>query len=156
MTQKEITVNDRPDRDGITLLQSLHVLREMEDMEIRRLEYGYPDREVNPLHPMAWGLFKASLLKSTKNREDLKKWSPELFEGDKVCRHCNGEGKNDIPKDSPQYIEYVEDAVKDPDFYKDFKMGDPLWSHCSPCQGSGILTKLDQYYDEKKKNEVPA
>lgn len=25
-----------------------------------------------------------------------------------------------------------------------FYDGDPLYSHCTPCQGSGILTELDQ------------
>lgn len=153
------TVIQRPDQIGITLLQSLHVLNEMENIELRALEYK-TDWE-NPLHPMAWGLFKTCLLKSTKNRDDLKRWSPELFHGYQTCHHCNGQGKNDIPVGSERYLKHLQDNEfwkkvraenNEPDdpVFDSFKDGDPLWSHCSPCQGSGVLTKLDLAYEKRR------
>lgn len=141
-----LTAKDRPDKTGVALLQALHVLNEWEDQQIRKMEYGQ-EKDQPPVHPYAWGLFKTTLLKAVKNREDLKKWSADTFEGQEKCPHCNGEGKTVIPQDSQRYRDMVADELewsKEPDYKPFFVDGDELFSHCTPCQGSGILTKLDK------------
>lgn len=148
----------RPDKIGIALLQSLHILREMENKIVLAIGGGRNVQEsldMNPHHYYAWGLFKKTLLEATKNRPDLKAWSPELFRGDIECTHCQGKGKLDIPQDSPRYREYLADdqetqrriasgEIERTSLDHPFYDGDPLYSHCTPCQGSGILTELDQ------------
>lgn len=132
---------NRPDKLGVVLMQARHVLNEMENVMLNEANGDY----VNPVHPYAWGLFKTTLLKYMKNLQDLKDWSPDLFKNDKVCHHCNGEGRNPVPHDHVTYKIAVEEGFLDPG---DFKHGDPLWWHCSPCQGSGVLTILDQKREE--------
>lgn len=147
MKPNELTAKDRPDKTGIALLQALHILREIENHQVLAIGGGASNQEalnMNPHHPYAWGLFKKTLLEATKDRKDLKKWSPELFRGDMECPHCKGEGKNEIPHDHPTYKEHLLDTLADPEWYGTFNDGDPLWWHCTPCQGSGILTELDQ------------
>jgi len=130
---------NRPDKTSIALLQARHVLNEWENKQILSLEYG--NEIYNPVHDYAWGLFKTTLLKALKDREDLHLWSPDLFQDDISCIHCQGNGKNTIDKNSSHYKEAVLDSF--------IQFGDELFSHCSPCQGSGILTLLDQKLNEK-------
>jgi len=151
----------KPDKTGIALLQARHVLNEMENMQIRAMEMDKDSwKNVNPVEGYPWGLFKTTLLKAMKDREDLKEWSPHVFHGDKVCHHCEGRGMNPIPHDHPQYLERVDESAKTEEaiakgeqergyFDNPFKMGDPLFWHCSPCQGSGVLTKFDQVWEDK-------
>lgn len=157
----------RPDATGIALLQALHVLHEMENYEIRALENDMEWRNINPVEGYPWGLFKTTLLKATKNRQDLKDWSPHQFADHKECHHCNGEGKNPIPTDSPRYREYLADHQRTEELIANgtyertsldtpFNDGDPLWSHCSPCQGSGVLTKFDQVWETKNPRKKQA
>ena len=131
----------RPDITGVALLQGLVVLRDAEQKQIQALER---DRDLDsPVHPYAWGLFKTTLLKATKDRQDLKDWSPELFKDHITCPKCNGEGRTECSKTDPNYLEQVADG--------DIKDGDELFYFCSPCQGSGIWTAYDIKFKEKFK-----
>lgn len=148
----------RPDETGMALLQSRHVLNEHENSELHLLQWEM-ERKGAPVHYYAWGLFKSTLLKVMKDRQDLKDWSPEVFVGDQDCHHCNRKGKTPVPQDSPAYREHLADHLRTEELIASgqfertsldtpFNDGDPLYFHCTPCQGSGILTKLDLKLEE--------
>lgn len=150
----------RPDNIGAALLQAHHVLMEWERQQLERLKVGF-ELQSPPVHYYAWGLFKKTIIKAV-DQQELKDWSNGGHPFHMTCKHCEGEGRKPIPHDHEQYLEHLNDSIKTEDriakgeqergyFDTPFKMGDPLWWHCTPCQGSGFQTTLDLLLEERNK-----
>lgn len=152
----EIKVNmnregTKPDDTGAALLQAKHLLNEAQNITKEAIEHGYAPGISHlvgnkylliKIHYYAWGLFKNSILKATKDREDLKAWSPRTFAHDQVCEACSGKGKLEYPIDGPEYKEVFED-------FGDITWGTPIWKVCQTCNGVGILHDSRAYRSDQ-------
>lgn len=142
---------NRPDATGIALLQARHMFNEMEDVTDEVVKLGM-DGGVShvqnhkyrflKVHYYSFGLFWMTLFRTLKNRQDLKKWSPELFALDEKCLDCDGLGKLPIKPGTPEYDKSFED-FKEPlyEFDEPMKYGAEISNVCSPCQGIGLIYK---------------
>lgn len=135
----------KPDAVGIALLQARSLFNSLDDItdEVHKLGVDTGDSalqdhkyRVLKAHYYSFGLFWVTLLKALKNRDDLKAWSPELFEHDVECPNCEGEGKIPYKVGSPEYDEAFNAIT---DFGDSHEYGSPIFKHCSPCQGVGYV-----------------
>lgn len=134
----------------VALLQARHVLNEAEQnlKSPGNQEVDELGNIVIRVHPYAWGLFKTTILKALRGREDLRRRNPHLFVDDTPCPYCDGSGYHPIPVGSARYLDHFDGNDKADDWGKD------LWSFCSPCQGSGIFTKLNREWEEAHPEEI--
>ena len=153
---------ERPDEVGSALIQARHLYNSLEDVTDQVIASGV-DGGVSyiqdskyrflKVHYYAYGLFWSCLLKAFKNRDDLKEWSPELFQFDETCTKCQGLGKIVLPVGSPEYDAAYE-QWKEPfgDDEKPLEYGKELAQFCSPCQGVGFHFNREAYQKQNGKS----
>ena len=145
----------KPDDTGACLLNSRQILKEYENItdQVKKAGVDLGESMLSDskylaikVHYYVWWQFLGSLLKATKNRQDLKDWSPDLFEYDETCADCKGEGRFPYTPGTPEYDKAFEEWKFDGDEY-----GMPMALGCKPCQGLGFVYKRPDWY--KKETE---
>lgn len=145
----------KPNKEGLALLQAKHFY---DEIEISDVEDGGgftvgKDTITIKVNRLAWGYFEQTLLKALKDREDLREWSPNLFNM-KKHEACNGLGKFPYATGTKEYDDiYYEHAEMDKEF------GDPVPPYgveiakfCSECQGTGYELKTQPELKEPRKS----